>query len=111
MRRGCNERILKEGSVAIFVIVMSISIMPVVQADAAVKLSMAKKTVYVGESFVLKVIGTFKRVKWSSSSKSVASVTKKGKVTAKKVGKATIIAKISGKSLKCAVMVKESASL
>ena len=50
-------------------------------------------------------------MKWSSSSKSVVSVTKKGNVTARKAGKATITAKVSGKILKCAVSVRESASL
>ena len=104
------KRFLRKVFVAITVIVMAVSIMPITQADAAVKLSAAKKTVYVGESFTLKVSGTSKTVKWSSSSKSVASVTQKGKVTAKKAGKATITAKVSSTSLKCVVTVKEKFS-
>lgn len=105
------KRYLKKVLIAIAVIAMAVSIMPITQADAAVKLSATKKTVYVGESFTLKVNGTSKTVKWSSSSKSVSSVTQKGKITAKKAGNAIITAKVSGKSLKCAVTVKESESL
>lgn len=104
------KRFLRKAFVAIAVIVMAVSIMPITQADAAVKLSASKKTVYVGEVFTLKVSGSSKTVKWSSSKKSVASVTQKGKVTAKKAGKATITAKVSGKSLKCAVTVNEKFS-
>lgn len=104
------KKFFKRILVAITVIIMAVSVMPMTQADAAVKLSATKKVVYVGESFTLKVSGSSKTVKWSSSKKSVASVTQKGKVTAKKAGKATITAKVSGKSLKCAVTVNEKFS-
>lgn len=40
----------------------------------------------VGESKTLKVKNTKKKVKWSSGKKSVASVSKKGRVKAKKKG-------------------------
>lgn len=50
---------------------------------------------YVGKTYKLKVKGTSKRAKWSSSKKSVATVTSKGKVTAIKAGKAKITAKIA----------------
>lgn len=46
------------------------------------------------------------KVKWSSSRKSVVSVGRKGKVTAKRPGKATITAKFPGGKLKCRVTVK-----
>lgn len=105
------KRFLKKVITVFVVVMMAISVMPMTQADAAVRLSASKKTVYVGESFTLKVSGTSKTVKWSSSKKSVASVTQKGKVTAKKAGKATITAKVSGKSLKCKVTAKESSNL
>lgn len=82
----------------------------VVQA-ASVKLSKSSLTLYVGKSATLKVNGTKSNVKWSSSNKSVATVTTKGKVTAKKAGSATITAKVSGKSLKCKVTAKESSNL
>lgn len=46
---------------------------------------------------------------WTSSKKEVATVDKKGKVTAKKAGKATITAKLEdGSTLKCKVVVKKN---
>lgn len=65
------------------------------------------KTIYVGSSYTLKLTGTtIKSV--SSSNKKVATVTSKGKVTAKKAGKATITLKgKNGKSYKCKVTVKK----
>lgn len=65
-----------------------------------------KTTIYVGSSETLKLTGTkIKSVK--TSNKKVATVTSKGKVTAKKAGKATITLKgKDGKSYKCTVTVK-----
>lgn len=57
-----------------------------------------------GESGTLMLSGASKGVKWSSSKKSVATV-KKGVVTAKKEGKATITATHKGKKYKCTVNV------
>ena len=51
-------------------------------------------------SYTLKVKGTKKKVKWSSSKKKVAVVTKSGKVTAKKSGTAYITARVNGQKLK-----------
>lgn len=58
----------------------------------------------VGQSQRLKV-SNGKNVKWSSSKKSVVSVSKNGTIKAKKAGTATITAKVSGKKLKCNVVV------
>lgn len=74
---------------------------------ATVKINKNKVTLTVGKSISLKVKGTTKKAKWSSSKKSVATVgAKTGKVTAKKAGTATITAKISGKKYRCKVTVK-----
>ncbi|MBE5957249.1 MAG: hypothetical protein E7254_00090 [Lachnospiraceae bacterium] len=48
-----------------------------------------------------------KKVKWSSSNKKVAKVSKKGVVTAKKAGKATIKAKYKKKTYKAKIIVKK----
>ena len=77
-----------------------------VQAASKVKINKTKATVYVGKTTTLKVSGTKKTVKWTTSNKKVATVSSKGKVTAKKAGSATITAKVSGKSYKCKVTVK-----
>lgn len=75
-------------------------------AAAKVKISKKKTTIIKGKTMQLKIKGTKKKAKWSSSKKSVATVSKKGKVAAKKAGKATIIAKIGKKKYKCIVTVK-----
>lgn len=75
-------------------------------ASAAAKLSAKSKTVYVGSTYQLKVRGTKKKVKWSSNNKKVATVTSRGKVKAKKPGKAKITAKIGKKKLVCSVTVR-----
>ncbi|MCH5253137.1 MAG: Ig-like domain-containing protein [Lachnospiraceae bacterium] len=74
------------------------------------KLNKTKLTLNAGASYILKVKDPSASVKWSSSKKSVASVSKKGKVTAKNAGTATITAKIKNKKLRCKVTVKQKAS-
>ena len=59
----------------------------------------------VGKSFTLKVTGSKSGVKFASANKAIATVTAKGKVTAKKVGRTTITAKVGKQTLKCAVRV------
>ena len=78
-----------------------------VQAASKVKLNKSKVTLYEGKTTTLKVKGTKKKVKWSSSKKSVATVSSKGKVKAKKKGTATITAKVGNKKYKCKVTVKK----
>jgi hypothetical protein len=86
---------------------MLILTVPAAQAKNSVKLNKTKATLYVGDTVKLKLTGTGKRVTWSSSKKSVATVSSTGKVKAKKVGKVTITAKVSGKKYNCKVTVKE----
>lgn len=76
-----------------------------VQAAKKVKLNKSKATIKVGQTVSLKVKKTKKKVKWKSSNKNVATVSKRGKVKGKKVGKATIIAKVGKKNLKCKITV------
>ncbi len=89
-------------------------------AEAASKpkeitLSAKKRTLYVGKSFTLKVKSVkpakaSKAVTFKSSNTKVATVSAKGKVTAKKVGKATITVTSSSNkkvSAKCKITVKQ----
>ena len=78
-----------------------------VEAASKIKLSKTKATIYVGKTVQLKVKGTKSKVKWSSSKKSVATVSSKGKVKGKKAGTATITAKVGSKKYKCKVTVKK----
>lgn len=77
-----------------------------VPASAAVKISAKNMTLIKGQSKTLKITGTKNKVKWSSSKKSVAAVTSKGKVTAKGKGTATITAKVDKKKYTCKVKVE-----
>ena len=61
----------------------------------------------VEESVKLKVKKTKAAVKWSSKNEDIAIVDENGKVTGKKAGQTTIIAKVYGKTMKCKVMVTE----
>ena len=78
-----------------------------------VRLNVTKKNTRVKRTFTLRAIvspanATNKAVTWKSSNKKVATVNKKGKVTAKKKGKATITVttKDGKKTAKCIVKVK-----
>lgn len=84
-----------------------------VEAAAKVKLNKKKVTLTITDSkkrpaTTLKIKGLSKKkakkAKWYTSKKSVATV-KKGRVTAKKAGKATITCKVKGKKYKCKVTV------
>lgn len=75
-------------------------------AASTVKISKTKATVIKGKTLQLKMKGTKKKVTWSSNKKSVATVTKKGKITAKKAGTAMITAKVGKKKYKCRITVK-----
>ena len=68
-------------------------------------LNKSKITLSVGKSYQLKVKNNKKKVKWSTSSKKIAKVTKKGKVTAVRKGTCRVYAKVSGKKLSCKVVV------
>lgn len=76
-----------------------------VDAKSKVKLNITKATLSVGGSINLKLLNNKKKVTWKSSNKKVASVTKKGKVKAKKKGKASIVAKVGKKKYICKVTV------
>ena len=73
---------------------------------AAAALNKTQATMYNGKTLKLKVTGTSKAVKWSSSNTAVAKVDQTGLVTAKKVGKTRITAKVGSKKLTCDVTVK-----
>ena len=77
------------------------------RAESKVKLNKTKATLCLGETLQLKLKNADGKVKWSSSSKKVATVSKKGVVTAKKAGKAKITAALNGKKYTCTVTVQD----
>ncbi|MDE6596698.1 MAG: cellulase family glycosylhydrolase, partial [Oscillospiraceae bacterium] len=83
-------------------------------ANKGIKLSKTSLALSVGETVTLtRTVTGYKKytVQWSSSDKTVATVSK-GKITAKKEGTATITAKIKGTDYKatCKVTVKKKSS-
>ncbi|MDD6638506.1 MAG: Ig-like domain-containing protein [Lachnospiraceae bacterium] len=77
---------------------------------AAPKAEISEEKVTLTNGFTKKLyVSNGTVTKWSSSKKSVATVDKNGKVTAKKSGKATITATLSdGSKVKCTVTVKDN---
>jgi hypothetical protein len=99
----------------VFVMVLMISVLaptalPVgnvaIAQAATVKLSKKTLSLEVGKSSTLKISGTKSKVTWTTSKKSIATVSN-GKVTGKKVGTATITATVNKKKYTCKVTVKE----
>lgn len=72
-------------------------------------LNLKSSTLNIGASCNLKLNGTKQKVTWNSSKPTVANVTSKGKVTAKKSGSTTITAKVAGKKYYCKITVKTKA--
>lgn len=97
---------LKKLTVVLLAVVMIFTI----QADAAkkkVKLNNNDISLYVGDSYTLKLKNAKGKVKWSSSKKSIATVSSKGKVKAKKKGACKITAKVGKKKYTCKVKVRK----
>lgn len=94
----------------VFVMMLLCSLPMCASAKTSVKLNAKTKTITVGKTYTLKatVTGTKKKVAWTSSNATVATVNKNGKVTAKSAGKAVIRAKVNGKTAKCTVTVKKN---
>ncbi len=74
-------------------------------ASAAVKINKKSITLDVGGTTTLKITGTSKSVKWTSSDKDVATVTSKGKVEGISGGSAVITATVNKKKYNCSVKV------
>ena len=68
------------------------------------EISKKKVTIESGKTYILKVKGTSRKVVWTSSNRNVVTV-KNGKITGKKPGNTTVIAKVNGSVLKCNIRV------
>lgn len=81
---------------------------------ASVKINKTVKNMYIDDTYTLKITGTKQYTLWKSSDKKIASVTKKGKVTAKKTGTCTITATIgsgiNNRKLSCIINIKSKLS-
>lgn len=75
---------------------------------ASVKLNRKQATMYVGESLQLTLKNATKKITWNTSNKKVATVSRKGKVKAKKSGTAIITAKCGKKKYQCRITVRQT---
>ena len=82
------------------------------KAPTSVKLNKTATTLGVGQTYQLTATrssGSAGKISWTTSNKNVAAVSTSGKITAKKVGTATITAKTyNGKKAVCKVTVKKA---
>lgn len=99
-------------SYILFFLILTFLTLPILtktgtHAQAAVTQGLKEKELllYVGGTYTLKLQGIKGTAKWSSSDKSIAEVSAKGKVKAKKKGTATITATVGSKKYKCKVTV------
>lgn len=74
-------------------------------ASKKVGLNKTKVSVEIYDTYKLKMVGTNQKPTWSTSNKNIVSVSKNGTLTAKKIGKATVTAKIGKKKYNCKVTV------
>ena len=77
----------------------------VYQANDAVKISKTRTTIVQGYDKTLTITGTSKKVNWSSSDNSIATVSSNGNVHATGKGTCTIRAQVGDKTYKCVVKV------
>lgn len=89
---------------ACMMVMMLAAAMPV---QAASKTKTTKVTLKAGQSKTLRV-KTASKVKWSSSNKAIVTVNKKGKIVARRAGKAKITAKYGKKKAVFVVTVKNT---
>ena len=118
MINGITRKSFRKALSLVLSVALALSggISPMAEASAGPKLNKKKLTLKVGEKFKLKVKKADKNAKitWKSSKPKVASVSKKGKVTAKKAGSTKIKVKVKSDGqtfkLKCKVKVESSTS-
>ena len=99
------KRIKKLSVMLLCCLLLSVIAMPV--SASAAKLNKKSISLNVGKTYTLKASGTKGKITWTSSKKSVATVSSKGVVKAKKKGTAVITAKYGKKKLACKVTVKQ----
>lgn len=73
--------------------------------SSGVSLKYRSETVFRGTRIRNRLTGATGKVKWSSSDKRIATVSKKGLIKAKSFGKCVISAKYKGKTYKCRIKV------
>lgn len=99
------KKFKKASIILLMCMLLSMIAMPV--SASAAKLNKTSISLNVGKTYTLKATRTKEKITWRSSNKSVATVSSKGLVKAKKKGTAVITAKYGKKKLTCKVTVKQ----
>ena len=98
---------MKKAMVTMMMVVFAAMLLMVAPVQAASKTKTTKVTMKAGQSKTLRV-KTAGKVKWSSSNKAIVSVNKKGRIVARRAGKAKITAKYGKKKAVFVVTVKST---
>jgi len=94
---------------ALGIVLSTIMMSSEVRASAArAKINKTEITVDVGGRVKLKIKNTKKTVKWTSSDKTIARVSKKGNVYGLSKGECTVTAKVGSKTFTCKVTVTDT---
>ena len=93
--------------VTMMMVVFAAMLLMVAPVQAASKTKTTKVTLKAGQSKTLRV-KTASKVKWSSSNKAIVTVNKKGKIVARRAGKAKITSKYGKKKAVFVVTVKNT---
>ena len=110
IRAGNSEGYVLFSYVNLYQSVSSKEVTGYLTSIGSLKLNRKKKTLRVGKKFQLRATLSparlkGRKVKWKSSNKKVAAVTKTGKIKAKKKGKVTIYASYGKLTKKCVIKV------
>lgn len=98
---------MEKAMVTMMMVVFAAILLMVAPVQAASKTKTTKVTLKAGQSKTLRV-KTASKVKWSSSNKAIVTVNKKGKIVARRAGKAKITAKYGKKKTVFVVTVKST---
>lgn len=112
-----EEMKYKKQTILAIIVMLGIAVFFVQSSTPAkpkIRLSSSKLSMTAGDSKKLTLKGISSKdqskVSWESSAPGIASVNKKGKVTAKKAGNAVITARYKGKKYSCRVRVESKSS-
>ena len=104
MKHFCKKRF--KGLALVLLFSLIIGNVPCAEA-ATPRLSKKRVSLKVGKTYRLRLRNATRKTIWKSTNKRVAIVNSKGRIKARKKGRAIIIAKNAGRTFKCRVIVRK----